>query len=115
MAKKGRQKANQKLLRVCHKYLVDEDGYDIGIQDLVKSLSKEYDTYVTTFLTKAGLAEYVKKNKLTKKNGHYYHTQTGAYVLPIFYTRRHGVYVTTFLKGRTSKALKSSMMPCSTR
>jgi len=74
-----------KILRVCHKYLVDDDGYDLDVRDLCTSTSKEYANYVTLFLEKSKIGQYIKKNKLVRKDGLLYHAGTKTYVIPIEY------------------------------
>lgn len=82
-----------KILRVCHKFLVDDDGYDLDVRDLCESTSKEYLNYVTLFLEKSKIGQYIKKNKLFRKDGLLYHTGTRSYVIPIEYKARHRNYL----------------------
>ncbi|MEK6960812.1 MAG: glycosyltransferase family 4 protein [Nanoarchaeota archaeon] len=82
-----------KILRVCHKFLVDDDGYDLDIRDLCESTSKEYTNYVTLFLEKSKIGQYIKKNKLVRKDGILYHAGTRSYVIPIEYKARYRNYL----------------------
>ncbi|MBC8495562.1 glycosyltransferase family 4 protein [archaeon] len=84
---------SKKLLRICHKFLVDSDGYEVGIQDLVTALSKNFDSYVMFFIPENQLSNYVKKNELTKKGKYFYHKKTNCTIVPIIYERKNNVYV----------------------
>ena len=74
----------QNILRVCHKFLINNDGYDLDIQDLCSSTSKEYENYVITYIN-TPLNSYIKRNNLLKKGEFYYHKKSKAYIYPINY------------------------------
>ncbi len=72
----------KKVLRLCHKFLVNNDGYDLDVRDLCISTSSKYKNYVLTYIN-FPLNEFVKRNKLVKKDFFYHHPETGSYVLPV--------------------------------
>lgn len=81
--------AKTKILRFCHKYLVDEDGYDIGIQELTSELSKDFEQHVMLFLAEEELESYKQKNNLGKDM---YHEGTRATIIPIIYDKQYNDY-----------------------
>ena len=80
------------ILRVCHKFLIDNDGYDLDIQDLCKSTNKFYTNYVITYID-CSIKEYVKKNNLSKVDDYFYHKKLRTYIIPIEYRKKHGTYL----------------------
>jgi len=86
----------KKNLRVCHKFLMGNDGYDLSIQDEIKATSKHIDNYVLFFIDKRYFDLYVQKRDLKKRGDFYFHPYTRAYVIPIFYERVHGNYLRDF-------------------
>ena len=99
----------KKLLRICHKFLKDNDGYDLEIQDLVLSLSNEYDTYIAVFLKKEELDSYIKKNNLKKKENYFYHSATKAIIIPVFYESKFNNYLQDFYMFKNIKQAKSQL------
>ena len=75
----------KRILRICHKLLKDNDGYDLDIQDLCLSLSDYYDNYVIFFITRNNLEEFLKQNKLITRDNFYYSKKIKSFLLPVFY------------------------------
>jgi len=98
-----------KLLRICHKFLVDEDGYDLHVQDLVDSLKNEYDNYLIFFISKGELKNYIKKNKLIKKNGFYYNKNLNVKIIPLIYIKKYGDYIRDLFYFKNIKSLNKQI------
>jgi glycosyltransferase involved in cell wall biosynthesis len=75
-----------KILRLCHKYLMGHDGYEVHVQNKVSSSSDE--EYVVCFVS--DLDSYVAKNDLIKFDGYYFDSKTNAFIIPILYEKRKG-------------------------
>ncbi len=82
-----------KILRVCHKFLKGEDGYDLDIKDMCIRSSNEFQNYVIFFMDKSLLERYIERNKLIIKNGFYYKEDIDTYIIPIFYSRIYRDYI----------------------
>jgi glycosyltransferase involved in cell wall biosynthesis len=85
------------ILRICHKYLINNDGYDLDVQDLCKSTSKTYNNYVIAYLNKSS-SEYIKDNKLIKKGKFYYHPATKTKIYFIKYKIKSNNYLKDLYK-----------------
>ncbi|MFO8015895.1 MAG: glycosyltransferase family 4 protein [Candidatus Woesearchaeota archaeon] len=85
----------KKVLRVCHKFLTSDDGYDLDIQDLCKSTSDCFINYVFTYID-ISTKEYVRKKNLLKRGDYYYHKKLRTYIIPIEYKKRYHVYLKDF-------------------
>lgn len=80
----------KKILRVCHKYLLGEDGYDISNRkEIIETNKLGYKNYVMFFISRDRLDEFVKQRGLIEKNGYWYHQETGAYLIPMFFEMRY--------------------------
>lgn len=82
----------QRILRICHKFLINNDGYDLDIQDLCSSTSFTYDNFVLTYIN-IPLNDYIKKNNIIIKNGFYYHKGSKAYIYPLTYKKFYNMYL----------------------
>ncbi len=88
----------KRILRICHKLLRDNDGYDLDIQDLCLSLSDYYNNYIIFFITKKNIDEFIKVNKVINKNGLYYSKKIKSYILPVYYEKITGEPLSDFYK-----------------
>jgi glycosyltransferase involved in cell wall biosynthesis len=80
----------KKILRVCHKYLLGEDGYDLSIRSEIKETNKlGYENYVMFFISRDYLDRFVKSRRIIEKNGYLYHPGTGAYLIPMFFEMKY--------------------------
>lgn len=94
-----------RILRVCHKFLINEDGYDLDIQDLCFSTSDKYDNYVLTYINMP-LKEYIKKNNLIEKNSFLYSSKLKTYIFPIKFDMKYNNYLKDLYSLKTRKIFK---------
>jgi len=81
------------ILRICHKFLKDHDGYDLEVQELVDGLKKDYDQYILFFCPKKNIADYIKKHGLVKKEIGFYHKKSDSILIPISYQKKYDNYL----------------------
>jgi len=81
---------NKKILRVCHKFLLGQDGYDISIRkEIIETNKLGYENYVMFFISRDHLEGFVESRGIIRKNGYYYHPPTGAYLIPLFFEMKY--------------------------
>ncbi len=92
------------ILRICHKFLISEDGYDLDIQDLCKSTSSSFRNYVLTYIN-CSIKDYVRSNKLTKIDKRtYYHKKLKTYIYPITYSKKYNTILNNLYSMRNIKS-----------
>ena len=82
----------KKILRVCHKFGVNDDGYDIGLREMVGLLKNDFEQHIVFFIDEKNLERYIEKNKLIKKNGLYYSKKSNFFIHPVHYYRKYNNY-----------------------
>ncbi len=82
----------KKILRLTHKFLISEDGYDLDIQDLCRFTSKKFENHVLTYIN-VPLEDYAKRNNLLRLGEVYYHKKLKTFIYPVEYSVKYDDYL----------------------
>lgn len=69
-----------KVLRLCHQFLFEQDGYDLDIQDICISTMEKLENHIIFPLAENEIENYILKNDLIKKDSYYFHNNTNTII-----------------------------------